>query len=258
MRAVRVVVIVTGTLAAAFGLAVLAGGTAAVIVQAAGTDDDGYFRSGDFRLTSTGAAIVSSRLDLHSEPADADWLIERGDLGTVSLNVESARPGEAVFAGIGPSEDVEAYLGSVSHDRLEDFDESLEHLEYRHHDGAESATPPGAQTFWAAQVTTDRADTLTWQVDSGDWTVVLMNADGSSDVEIDARAGIKIDWLLPVAIGLMVVGAAFMASGTTAVVLGVRRSRRRGEPLPPEGAEAGTTPTDVEEAPAELSTSGRW
>ena len=39
-------------------------------------------------------------------------------------------------------------------------------------------------------------------MESGDWTVVVMNADASRGVDLDARVGIKVDWLLPAIIGM--------------------------------------------------------
>ena len=46
---------------------------------------------------------------------------------------------------------------------------------------------PAAQTFWAASSTDGRA--LDWKVRSGNWSVVMMNADGSPGVSVDAAVG---------------------------------------------------------------------
>ena len=63
--------------------------------------------------------------------------------------------------------------------------------------------PQVAQTesFWVAQVTTAELDTLEWEVESGDRTVVVMNGDASRGIDLDASLGFKVDTLLPVAIG---------------------------------------------------------
>ena len=101
----RIVMIVIGALLALIGFGLLGGGGAGV--PAYGTQrTDGYFRTGRVRLASATFAITSDRVDLESEPGDADWLIDRGALGAVRLTVDPARSGTPVFAGIAPSADV--------------------------------------------------------------------------------------------------------------------------------------------------------
>jgi Domain of unknown function (DUF4389) len=69
-------------------------------------------------------------------------------------------------------------------------------------------------------------------VESGDWSVVLMNVDASRGVDLDARLGIKVDWLLPVLIGLMIAGLILLAGGAALVIIGSRGLARRPEPAP--------------------------
>ncbi len=56
---------------------------------------DGYFQTGEVRLASATYAITSDRVDLESEPGDADWLIDRGALGSVRLTIDPGRSGDA-------------------------------------------------------------------------------------------------------------------------------------------------------------------
>ena len=202
-------------------------------------DDDGYFRTDEIHLTSPTSAITSDSLDLGGTPGDADWLTERGDFATVSLDLQPAGSGPELFAGIGPTADVTSYLASVAHDQVTDYDDSNTTVTYERQDGSAIPAPPGDQTFWVAQVATAQPGALTWDVRGGDWTVVVMNADGSPGIDATARVGIKIDWLLPVAIVLLVVGAVMLVGGTlVAVFVG----RRRGQQPPLAPADASTLP----------------
>ena len=94
-----------------------------------------------------------------------------------------------------------------------------------------------------------QADELTWEVDSGDWTVVLMNADASRGVDVDARMGIKVDWLLPALIGIAALGLVLLAGGAVLVIVGSRGEARAAGPGPappaawPAPAAPGTAPT---------------
>ena len=233
MKVGRIIMIVVGALLALIGFGLLAGSTAGVVTY--GTQrTDGYFRTGEVRLASATSAITSNQVDLESEPGDADWLIDRGALGSVRLTIDPGASGTPIFAGIGPTADVAAYLDGVSHDVIRDFELSPDRVLYRRVPGESTPDPPGDQSFWVAQVTAEQADELTWEVDSGDWTVVLMNADGSRGVDLDARLGIKVDWLLPALIGLLALGLVLLAGGAALVIVGSRGQAQPAEPQPAE------------------------
>ncbi len=235
MRIGRIIMIVFGALLALIGFGLLAGSTAGVLTYAT-QRTDGFFRTGEVRLASATAAITSDQVDLESEPGDADWLIDRGALGSVRLTIDPERSDTPIFAGIGPSADVSAYLEGVSHDVIRDFELSPDRVLYRRVPGESTPAPPGDQSIWVAQVTAEEADELTWEVESGDWTVVLMNADGSRGVDLDARLGIKVDWLLPALIGLLALGLVLLVGGAVLVILGSRGLAQPAEPLPAQPA----------------------
>jgi uncharacterized protein DUF4389 len=212
--------IVIGALLALIGFgAVLAGG-AAIAGYATQRDDDGFFQTGSVRLASPTYAITSDRVDLESAPGQAGWLVDRGVLGTVKLDLDPARPDEPVFAGIGPTRDVASYLAGVSRDQIRDIDLSPDRVSYRRLSGEAAPAPPEDQPFWVAEVVTTDSRRLEWKVESGDWTVVIMNADATRGIDLDARLGIKVDWLLPAAIGLLVGGLVALGLGTWLIIAG--------------------------------------
>ena len=141
MKAGRIVIIVLGSVLALIGFALLVGGTAGLIAYAT-QRTDGYFQTGEVRLTSATYAITSDRVDLESDPGGADWLIDRGALGSVRLTIDPGRRGTDIFAGIGPTADVEAYLDGVSRDVIRDFELSPDRVLYRRVPGETTPEPP--------------------------------------------------------------------------------------------------------------------
>ncbi len=231
MKAGRIVLIVIGALLALLGFGLLAGGAGALVGYATQRDDDGFFRTPEVRLATPTYAIVSDRIDLETRPGPSDWLIDRGGLGTVKLVVEPADETQ-VFTGIGPSADVAAYLEGVSRDQIRDIDLDPDRVRYRRRDGDAVPAPPGEQDFWVATNSGTESGDLEWEVESGDWTVVIMNADASRGVDTDARLGIKVGWLLPATIGLLAGGLILLIGGTAlAIIAGRGLARAPAEPV---------------------------
>lgn len=70
----------------------------------------------------------------------------------------------------------------------------------------------------------------------GDWSVVLMKADGSRRVVADTDLGAKLSFLLWLAIGLLLSGGFVLVGSTALIVLAARR--RQAPPMPPAPATA--------------------
>jgi hypothetical protein len=92
--------------------------------------------------------------------------------------------------------------------------------------------------------------TLTWKVREGDWSVVLMNADGSRGVAADVDLGAKLSFLLWVAIGLLIGGVLVSVGSTALIVLAARRPRPPPTPPAPPSEGRAQGSTEAPEAPS--------
>ncbi len=189
------------------GLAIALGGLAAMGAHAFLRDDDGFYTTDTERFVSPGYAVTSDDVDLGRESIGFDI----GDLNTsVEFTGESpvAKP---VFIGIGPTSDVDRYLAGVAHSALDDIRDGGP--TYTQVPGrAPPRTVPGKQTFWAAQSEGTGEQRVDFDLESGNWTVVAMNADAGRGVLVEGDAGVKLSWLIWVGLGLFVVGALIAAS----------------------------------------------
>jgi hypothetical protein len=215
----RIALTVIGAVLVLLALVIGAIGAALVWAHSTQRDADGFYTSDAERLETVSYAITSEDIDLGVRPGGRERRFDLGDLATVRLAVDPQ--GESpVFVGIGPEDDVDRYLDDVAHARIDDIDRDPFRVTYRFVEGDAPEDPPGDQHFWAASVEGSGPQTMEWELESGNWAVVAMNADGSAGVALDASVGVKADWVAPVGIGLLI-GAVLLATlGAVLLVLG--------------------------------------
>ncbi len=189
-------------------------------------DDDGFYEIGQNRIATPARALVSDSVEV--DVGDA-WLIDASDLGDLRLAAESARGGE-VFVGIGPTADVRRYLAGVAQQQVDFTDGDLDDATI----GARAPAPPGSQTFWAASAQGTGEQAAVWTIEDGEWSGVVMNADGAAGVAVTAQLGFKTDLGLWVGIGALVFGLILLGIGVWLLVSRARaRARSRGVPGAP-------------------------
>ena len=209
-----------GSLLVLMGLAFAgAGGTLALI--GATERDDGFLMTPTTVLASDTFAITSEDAKIDTEGAPS-W-VPAVWLGDVRIRARSDT-GEPLFVGVAATSDVEGYLGDVSRDTLTEFRAGNAVLEAT--DGGAPATGPTDQTFWVAQATGTDA-TLTWDLQGGDWTVVLMRADGTRDVSADVSTGAELPVVNAVIAVLFVLAGLTLLAGALLIAVPVRNASRR-------------------------------
>jgi hypothetical protein len=222
----RIAAVVGGSLLALLGIALLLGGLALVAAHAFARDDDGYYTTDTERLETAAFAIATDEIDLGTEVDEAPEDL----LGTVRVQSESAS-GRPTFVGIGRTDDVGAYLSGVAYAELTDFADG--DPVYEDHPGDAPAGPPGDEDFWAARSEGSGPQTLEWDVESGDWSIVVMNVGADRGVAVDADIGAKVGWLIWVGIGAIVIGLALGAGGMALILIPGRRATRGPAPATP-------------------------
>ncbi|HET7720869.1 MAG TPA: hypothetical protein VFK43_12950 [Acidimicrobiales bacterium] len=232
MRPQKVVLLVLGSIAALLGLALTAAGGVLVGIHATQRDDDGYYSSSTERFETPTYALTSEDVQLHVDADGRDWGPLR-DIGTARIEAQ-ARMGAPVFIGIARHDDVERFLAASAHDELTDVSFDPFEPTYRRQAGDVPPAAPGGQGFWVASATGAGRQILTWDIESGDWDVVVMNADASRGVAVDASVGIKTGLLLPIGIGLLAGGLAAGGAAAVLIVVALRKEDLgHGAVLPP-------------------------
>jgi hypothetical protein len=208
------------TLAAATFLAI----AGVALWAATKTDDAGYTTSTTHTYNSSKAALVSENLDIDLD--GARWLMDAGDVGKVRINATSTND-KPVFVGVARTSDVQRYLRHVGHTTVTEIDDTPFASSYKQHGGKRTAPLPAEQDIWAASRTGAGDQTLSWDVADGNWSVVVMNADGSPSVHAEVDAGAKIPFLTTAGIVSGGIGLVLLLGAGAMFVLAARPVRPR-------------------------------
>ncbi|HZN90563.1 MAG TPA: hypothetical protein VFB44_16410 [Thermoleophilaceae bacterium] len=210
----------------------VAGLTSAVLITLGGLaflgedqkDERGYLSTDSERFQTGTRALASESLDVDLDGVEG--LIDSTGLGDIRIEVEpdSDKP---VFVGIARTDEVDHYLRGVAHSAVVDVDVDPFEASYSPQAGRDRPEAPGGQRFWAASAHGAGAQTLTWEVEDGDWSVVVMNEDGSPAVRADVSAGATLPFLDEIGWSALGAGAFLLLTSIGLLVLGVRTPRSR-------------------------------
>jgi hypothetical protein len=201
----RVIGIVVGTALALCSLGALAGGGA----LAAGGVKLGLGAHG--RYHTPGYALVSNSTNWRTQVV--------GTVGSVRFRA-AADGSKPIFVGVARPAAVRRYLHRVRYTTVHDNANTVLH------NGTAPTTLPGAAVDWTAQTSGTGTQTLHWNAQDGDQTVVAMNTDGSPSVSGRVVSSTVTLRALPtLAAGVLTGGAILLAVAVALIVTPVRRAR---------------------------------
>src|SRR3954452_6715836 len=182
------------------GVLALAVGVTAIWAHTSKRDDNGYFAAHAHRYQTHTRAIATESITVGSYVPT--WLA-----GKVRLDVAGGKP---LFVGIAPKATVDRYLARVEHTDATKLDLDPFKATSAAHAGKVDPGAPARPPFRAAAVP-GRDKPLEWKLRSGDWSIVVMNADGSRDVAATLGVGVKVPALLWAGIALTLLGGVLLA-----------------------------------------------
>src|SRR3954470_15203414 len=182
---------------------------------------DGTFTSGHEDVSTPTSALVS-------ETAKIDGINDLSDaLGRprVSVDAEAVNGGKPVFVGVARKADVDRYLAGAEIDTVNDIDTDPFMLDTSRTEGKAHPKPPATQSFWVAKSSGSTAK-LDWKLRDGNYRVVVMNADGSPNVQTQSQFEVEVPHLGTLAIVMLILGLVTVGGGVALIAFGGRRSGR--------------------------------
>jgi hypothetical protein len=225
-RAARTTSVVVGAIVGLTAFAMLALGGVLLWADSK-KDEQGYIHTDTERFATRTAALATDNLDVDSH--GLGWLTSHDRYGNVRLEV-SPRNDKAVFVGIARTKDVSTYLRGTSHTTVTDFHSDPFRAVYRAERGSARPAAPASKRIWAASAHGTGMQTVTWDVKHGDWSVVVMNADGSRGVDTGVSAGADFPILSALAWGSVGGGLVLLGVAALLIVAGTTAQRRAPAP----------------------------
>jgi hypothetical protein len=218
LRGMRIASIIAASVAGLLSLGLLAAG-GLLLWGDSQKDEQGYITTTDHRFHTATAALATDNLDLDLDGLDA--VIDQDRYGKIRVQVDS-RSDKPVFVGIAPTRDVSDYLHGTSHELVTDISYPNFHAHYGAQPGSAAPAAPAKQDIWAASDHGTGTQTLTWDVEDGNWSIVVMNDDGSSGVDADISAGADVPFLSSVGWGVTIGGLVLLVFAAAMTVVAVR------------------------------------
>lgn len=213
----RIARLVFGGLGLATGLAFLAAAVALTVATTTHRDGSGYLTTHAHHYQTSSYALSTESLNL----SGVAGTLEAG-LGKLRISAASDDQKKPLFIGIARTRDAEAYLAGVEHDELRDISFDPFKIGYRRSGAGTPATLPASAGFWRKQATGTGRLTITWPLEKGRWSAVVMNADGSRAVSIDAQLKARFSFVWWLVAGLFIVGGLSLLGGGALLYTGVR------------------------------------
>lgn len=219
----RILMLVTGAVVSLAAVGLIGLGALALWGDSK-KDDKGYLTTDSERFAAPTNALATENMDIDLDGAES--IVNSSDFGEVQLKVtpQSDKP---VFVGIARTDEVSSYLRGVAHTTVTDIDSDPFVASYSTQAGERRPRAPAKQAIWAASAHGAGTQTLSWDVEDGEWSVVVMNADGSSGVEADVSAGAKVPFLDELGWSALGAGTLLLAGALVLIVIGARPPRNR-------------------------------
>lgn len=191
------------------GSGMLLGGAALHFADSNLRDDQGYFMGPTDGYLSPGYAVRSDLVVLHEHSGAVDlpsWL-----LGTVEVTATPSTS-NGVFIGIARTSVVDRYLRRVAHSTLDNAIMGRhDPMRPRFVDGISPTVAPADANFWVASASGPGEQTISWAPETGSWTLVVMNGEGTTPVAADVTVGAEIPVLDELGTALLLAGLVVVA-----------------------------------------------
>jgi hypothetical protein len=214
----RVARLVFGSLALLAALALIGSAIAGIVGLETNRDATGYLVTHTHHYQTSSYALSTESLNV----GGVTGALEAGLL-RLRITATSTNAAKPLFVGIAHTADVNRYLAPVQHDELRDINFDPFKVDYRSLGSGAPTALPSSESFWQTRASGTGTQTISWPVKRGHWSAVVMNADGSRNVSVDAQLAARLSGAWWFVAGFIALGALSLVGGIALIRSGTRR-----------------------------------
>ena len=186
-------------------------------------DDQGYLSTRTERFATNTYALTTDNLDIDLD--GADWLLTRDRFGKVRLTVEP-HTSKPVFVGVARTATSRATCPEPATSSSPTSTTRRSTPTTAGSSARRSPTHPPTTGSGRHPPQGSGRQALTWDVEDGDWSIVVMNADASRGVDVGVKAGAELGFLNGAGWGAIIAGLIVLSLAALLAVLGIRSRPR--------------------------------
>ena len=231
MTAGKILLLVFGIIILLISMALIAGGATLLWVNSRYVDSAGYFASDTLHIERDSYAVVAGPIELDETAVRV--LNSIGVITAFEFQGKNNNPSKQIFMGVTDEIGLANYLDNVDYDEINNigfgWGLDIHGITYTNHPGYDEPSLPASESIWAVSVVGTASETLVWETRAGNYSIVVMNGDGSKGVDLDVIFKAKIPSLVKFGVGFLVSGIILLAIGSLMIVLAVRRKATKGQ-----------------------------
>ncbi|MFC1866448.1 YciC family protein, partial [Chloroflexota bacterium] len=244
MSAGKIILLIFGILGLLVSIGLLVGGGTLLWADNALKDGEGFYATETIQIEKDSYAIITGPADIDIETGwDRGLGWDLGELVTFKVKGSNNDLSKQIFIGIAKESDVNSYFSGVEYDEVINLNIHPYVVDYENRSGSVVPGAPTSQTFWTESVYGAGNQTLELELESGSYSLVIMNEDGSAGIDVDVILGAKVPLLLGIGIGLLVGGFTALCISILLLYLAARKP----SVVIPETSKTSTPAKDKEE-----------
>jgi hypothetical protein len=225
LSAGKIILLIFGIIILLISFGLIAVGGTSLWANARYVDNSGFLTSDTLDIQRDSHAVVIGPIEIDNVALRVLRTI--GVITVFEFEGRNNNPSKQVFMGVADQAELENYLDNVEYDEITSFDfgwrQGLKEVRYVNHPGSSQLSPPASESIWTVSAVGNGVQTLVWETEEGSHSIVMMNGDGSSGVDLDMIFKTKIPSIVGWGVGFLVGGIILLIIAGFMIFLAVRR-----------------------------------